>query len=369
MKYVSKTFSIDEKLYKRFESICKTKNLNKSAVLQAAIKDFVAENFDVDKDVLYRLKVNPDAELVKVEKKEKDFIILNNGNRINIFDFEILYESQDPGVGQVLDELISERSGILGRSKDIINTDDTVVSPEILTKPFVDPEVGEAVKKACMNVNIDNSVTPRTIVREINSDEPAFVIDDTTTEDKIQSMREQYNIPSEEKQQIIKRIKEKRNLLHLMFQRDHDSGAAFKQINNVLSYVYDTDVKVEYKDKYYIHIPNKFVDNDFHNLVNSIGEYETLNVEERSIGEILQEKINKVDTTGFYLNFDKKSHIGAHLMTLLDLKNIDIKYDAPIYTFYIPKKFICNKLVEFISKWEIKKEHIILADVKSKQLV
>jgi len=87
MAKISRTFSIDHKIYEKFEDICKSKNINKSKVIQDSIKNFIGENYDIDFNTDYKLKFGDNTEIVKITKKESEFVLLSNGNKMNIFDY------------------------------------------------------------------------------------------------------------------------------------------------------------------------------------------------------------------------------------------------------------------------------------------
>jgi metal-responsive CopG/Arc/MetJ family transcriptional regulator len=44
MKKVAKTYSIDDEMYKEFEKLCESKNLNKSKIISKQIERFINEN-------------------------------------------------------------------------------------------------------------------------------------------------------------------------------------------------------------------------------------------------------------------------------------------------------------------------------------
>lgn len=367
-KTTTKTFSIDSKLYERFETLCKSKNLNKSAVIQSAIKNFVAENYDIDKNSYYRLKSLPESELVKIETKESEFIVLSNGNKLNIFDFEVLYEMQDPRVDKVLNSLIGQK-GVISNVKESVKIDDgEIVDPSFLEKPSIDPVICEQVKKACMTVDVsDNRTTPKTIVREITNDE---IVIEKTKDDMINELKEKYQI--ENKTEIVKRIKEKRSEISELIKKIGSDISKQYDISNLekhLSYIYETDVIIDYKDKYYINIPKKYVDNNFKNLLNGF-EYEVVDTKEKTTIEKIHESLKNFVNQDYSYVQEKCNHIADNLAKIIKPalygkdSSIDIKYDTPLYTIVMDKKFVCQELIDFISKsYGIKKDYIILKGI------
>lgn len=96
----SKTFSIESTLFEKFDEICKQKNLNRSQWIEDKIKAFVAQEIIFDA-TFYKLRWMDDDNYVTIKDRQDNFVILDNGNRIDVFDFEKLYEASDPRVKQV----------------------------------------------------------------------------------------------------------------------------------------------------------------------------------------------------------------------------------------------------------------------------
>lgn len=372
-KTITKTFSIDNKLYERFELICETKRMNKSKVIQDAIRKFISENFDIDTNTYYRLKLNVDSELVKIEKKEDDFILLSNGNKLNIFDFEMLYESQDPSVDKVLYDLIGQRS-ILSNAK-AINNDDDIVDPSILENHIMSKEHAEFIKKTFMNVDMSKVKDDKeTVVREVEPNESAINFDKSTIEDKIEQLKEKYSIT--EKIDIVKRIKEKRTEL-TEFSNKELKQFDLNKLENILSYVYDTDVKINEsfigdKTSYIINIPLKYVDINFKNLMNNITgfEYTTNDIKIKPISEKVKEVIENLGQQNFSSIYVKPTHIAEQLVNIIrkvspyisdDKYIVDVSYDEPLYKITIPEKIACKEIIDFIvNSYSIKRDYIIL---------
>ena len=171
MANISRTFSVSDKLYEKFETICKSKGIKKSIILQEAIKNYIGENYIIDTNIHYKLKHISDSDLVKILRKEKDFIILDNGNKMNIFDFEALYVEEDLGVKGVLEYFESEKS---------ISDDEEQIGADFLNKSFLE---GERVKNIFNDLKIDNSKTPdtKTKIRDLTKEDDNPLIEDFRT--------------------------------------------------------------------------------------------------------------------------------------------------------------------------------------------
>ena len=183
-KTTTKTFSIDQKIYEKFEQICDSKRINKSKVLQDAVKNFIGENYDINKDMFYKLRYISNPEIVKIESKDRDFIILSNGNKMNIFDFEMLYEEEDLGVAKVMN--------YFGCSEDVDQVD-----PEELFDGgcSLNPDM---LKKEFENVDVTKVKDTRETVhyREISHEDENDVLikDERTMEEKVAEMKEKHMI-------------------------------------------------------------------------------------------------------------------------------------------------------------------------------
>lgn len=368
----TKTFSIDNKLYERFELICKTKKMNKSKVIQDAIRKFISENSDIDTNTYYRLKLDVNSELVKIDKKEDDFILLSNGNRLNIFDFEMLYESQGPNVDKVLYDLINERSTLL--NVKLINNDD-IVDSSILENHIMSKEHAESIKKTFMNVDMSKvEDDKKTIVREVDPNESTINFDNSTIEDKIEQLKEKYSIT--EKLDIVKRIKEKRTEL-TEFSNKELKQFDLNKLENILSYIYDTDVKINEsflgdKTSYTINIPIKYVDINFKNLMNNIAgfEYTTNDIKIKPIHEKIQDVIKNLEHQNFSSIYEKPTHIAEQIENIIkkvtpyipeDKFIVEVSYDEPLYKIKIPENFACKEIIEFIvNSYSISRDYIIL---------
>lgn len=61
---------------------------------------------------MYQLKSDIDSDPVRIINRENNFIILDNGNKIHVLDFEKLFEGVDPTVRNVLERLENMNSEI-----------------------------------------------------------------------------------------------------------------------------------------------------------------------------------------------------------------------------------------------------------------
>lgn len=77
----TKTYSIEESIYRAFDSLTTDRNINKSSFIEDCIKNFLKEN-DMDfVDKLYSLKENP-AHTVTVLSQDLSFYFLSDGSKM-----------------------------------------------------------------------------------------------------------------------------------------------------------------------------------------------------------------------------------------------------------------------------------------------
>lgn len=148
---ITKTYSIEENLFKRFDNICKTKNINKSSEIQDFIQSFVNDNLEINDEIPYKKIGDESNEYVNIKvinSKEfnKVIISLDDGSLLDIDTFEERYEKMEEDVlfvlkkikpeseGETLLETFEKSNGKTIIEKDIlIDTDeDDIVDPSIL---------------------------------------------------------------------------------------------------------------------------------------------------------------------------------------------------------------------------------------------
>lgn len=147
---VSKTYSIEHTLFEKFDEICKRKDINRSQWMEEQIKAFVAKEMTFDAK-FYKLKLDNHNNYVSVKERKDNFVIMSNGNQIDVFDFDKIYEEVDPYVNSVV-------SAINGDTNEEVKE----VKPEIL-ETGLNPE-----KIKNFFENIDTSRIPGVLVKNLN---------------------------------------------------------------------------------------------------------------------------------------------------------------------------------------------------------
>jgi len=410
MAKISRTFSIDHKIYDKFEDICKSKNINKSKVIQDSIKTFIGEHYDIDFNTDYKLKFGDSTEIVKITKKENEFVLLSNGNKMNIFDFEMLYEEEDQGVRQVLKDLESENA---------VDVDD-VVDPDIFSKSvFGNPET---VKKMFDNIDtkkfLEQSIKEERVqIRDLTQeDDNPIIRDDRTHEEKKAELLKKWRDEETERRKIketfdIEGLKKKlgteikflypekvqtldkksrKDIIKRKSQRNKEiQDFKTKDINNIkntLEYIFNTDVEIDAFDLVSQNTGNVRIffkirmDKKYHgitelkSILSNLGEnnYELIHKQEKSLEEKLKERIDKLNNDNFKSVCKMISHKPTHILNLIedllkglieDDMDIIVKFDDPIYTIKLPRNIIENGeyLFYFISNcYNIPIDRIIL---------
>lgn len=82
---ITKTYSIDDKMYKLFEETCQKNNVNKSAFLEGCVKKFLKNNIGFD-DELYYSRLNKNY-VVSILERDDTFFILSDGSKIPQIQF------------------------------------------------------------------------------------------------------------------------------------------------------------------------------------------------------------------------------------------------------------------------------------------
>lgn len=313
MGKITRTFSIEEKLYDKFELMCKSKGINKSKILQDAIKNFIGQNYEINKKLSYKLKYNENSEPIHIIDKDLDFFILDNGNKINIFDFEILYEEFDDYVSKVLNEL-QNKNNIENENEN--ETENVEVDPNILNSTVFNLN---DLKKSVLNV--DENIT-------VDNDD-----------------------------ELLVRLIEKRKDLKSTFvltNTDH-----LNELKNIFTYIIDDNFDLKYENNLEIYIPLKYQSN-----INLISVFKSLtnNYTMFDIDGISKMEKIKEDIKICILAY-KFIEQGTCLINNNSATNNNIKliFDDPFYIFMLPSsEYICDDIRNYIKTFGIKDEYIIL---------
>jgi hypothetical protein len=91
----TKTYSIEESIYRAFDSLTTEKNINKSSFIEDSIKKFLKDN-DMDFiDKLYSLRADP-SRVVTVISQDSAYYILDDGSKIQKILFMLIFKECDP---------------------------------------------------------------------------------------------------------------------------------------------------------------------------------------------------------------------------------------------------------------------------------
>ncbi len=304
MGKITKTFSIEKKLYDKFELMCKSKGINKSKILQDAIKKFIGQNYEINKKISYKLKYDENSEPIHIIDKELDFFILDNGNKINIFDFEILYEEFDDYVNTVLNNLKNENDTENDTESD---TESDTVDPNILNSTVLNID---DLKKAVSNIDENISVD---------------------TADKL----------------LVRLIEKRKDLRNTFILTDTND---LNRLKDIFTYIIDDNFGLKYENKLEIYIPLKYQTN-----INLISVFRSL-TNNYTMFDI--KSISKIEK----LKEDIRNCILAHRLNN-SIPNNDVKFifDDPFYIFVLPSsEYICDDIKNYIKTFGIKDEYILL---------
>lgn len=94
MAKITKTYSIDEKIYEAFNRVADEKNINKSSFIEGCINKYLGDNSMGFIDKVYVLKTNPQYK-VQISRQDDTFYYLNDGSKIPIILFMQMYREVD----------------------------------------------------------------------------------------------------------------------------------------------------------------------------------------------------------------------------------------------------------------------------------
>ncbi len=91
----TKTYSIEESIYRAFDSLTTEKNINKSSFIEDIIKKFLKDN-DMDYiDKLYSLRADP-SRVVTVISQDSTYYTLDDGSKIQKVLFMLIFKECEP---------------------------------------------------------------------------------------------------------------------------------------------------------------------------------------------------------------------------------------------------------------------------------
>jgi len=144
-KTITKTFSISENIYKEFENICKKQKLNKSKIIQENIVNFIVNEFDY-MNKKYIMKLDETKELISIDKIENNQLYLSDGNILNYFSFNKIYDEVDLVVQSVAEWI--------NKSKENENPNELI---DIVDTDFLKCSIdGEVFKDTLDKIDLNN---------------------------------------------------------------------------------------------------------------------------------------------------------------------------------------------------------------------
>jgi hypothetical protein len=94
MTKITKTYSVDQKIYEAFEQVADENNINKSSFIEGCINKYLNDNNKGYTGKIYVLKTNP-MSVVSIRKQDDTFCYLNDGSKIPIILFMQAYKEVD----------------------------------------------------------------------------------------------------------------------------------------------------------------------------------------------------------------------------------------------------------------------------------
>jgi len=309
-KKITKTYSIEEQIFNRFDEICRQKNINRSKFIEKKINEFILENWSVDQNKMYSLPGSDDyVKIVDTNiENGNGYVKLNNGNKLKLADFELMYTEEviDPdnflNLGAFNESLISATNEI--EVDDYIKNDHVEILAENLNKSYLNsdslPPISELNKINDINVELGGVI----LNDDIDQIDPSFLNKSMMSINDIEKVKE-----------IIDKVDIKEHL------ENHDYNVKIKvngqeeSENNPLFYKGDSDTTFEEW------IKEKNENTIFPTPTNNIKELEV-----RKNSEPKEELMDKYEFTedlkSIYVK-DKNSKYFGIEYKLVDLYNID----------------------------------------------
>lgn len=91
MSKITKTYSIDQKIYETFDQIADQKNINKSSFIESCIYKYINDNELTTQGKLYKSKYDKNH-FVTVSNEDSNFYYLSDGSKIGKNLFEQTFE-------------------------------------------------------------------------------------------------------------------------------------------------------------------------------------------------------------------------------------------------------------------------------------
>lgn len=105
MAKITKTYSVDEKIYEAFEQVADSKNINKSSFIEGCINKYLEDNNRHGVSKVFELKTDPNYK-VSIMRQDDTFYYLNDGSKMPIILFMQMYRE----TSQVNDEFSNFRN-------------------------------------------------------------------------------------------------------------------------------------------------------------------------------------------------------------------------------------------------------------------
>lgn len=94
MAKITKTYSVDQKIYEAFDNITEEKNINKSSFIEGCINKFLDENNMGHVDKVYISRVDPKYS-VTIKRQDDTFYFLSDGSKISKILFMQTFKEVD----------------------------------------------------------------------------------------------------------------------------------------------------------------------------------------------------------------------------------------------------------------------------------
>lgn len=121
MAKITKTYSVDQKIYEAFDQVSEEKNINKSSFIEGCINKFLDDNSMGHVDKVYISRVDPKY-AVTIKRQDNTFYYLSDGSKMPIILFMQTFKEVMPDVeyqvaSNEVKDVLSKKVGFEGYEK------------------------------------------------------------------------------------------------------------------------------------------------------------------------------------------------------------------------------------------------------------
>jgi len=119
---ITKTYSVDKKIYEAFDNLAEQKNINKSSFIEGCINKFLDDNEMGHVDKVYVSRVDPKYS-VTIRKQDDTFYYLSDGSKISkILFMQTFKEVEQVDPEKFFNNTLEDRLTIINKEEGMKKT-------------------------------------------------------------------------------------------------------------------------------------------------------------------------------------------------------------------------------------------------------